>query len=160
MLGRRSVHTFTETIPRYAYARKVPAPVERRAPLPTRPRPLSQLRTPEQSSRISITPSIQSVILADHSDNRTLWRQYQGHPDVWAHQNRRAKVSATATALVALSLSLAIYYARHMDPLHTESADVMCLPTSTNSHMNISRAMPVLPEQLQFVRDAAQIGPI
>lgn len=162
MLGRRSVHTFTETVPKYAFARASPAPVPRRVPLPTRPMPISELRTPEQTSTISVTPSIQSILPETHNASPAMWRNYAGHEDAWTRQTRRATASATATAFVALSLSLGLFYARCTDPLHAES--IHGNPISTQpaclTERNARRGFSCVVDQIQFVKDAAQLGPI
>lgn len=162
MLGRRSVHTFTETIPKYAYARSGPAPVPRRVLLPTRPMPISELRTPEQASTISVMPSIQSILPETAHASPAMWRNYAGHEEAWARQTRRATASATATAFVALSLSLGLFYARCTDPLHTEGipGNPMGVQPPCPTERGARRGFSRIVDQIQFVKDAAQLGPI
>ncbi|WFD40226.1 uncharacterized protein MJAP1_003212 [Malassezia japonica] len=156
--GRRYVHTFMETMPKYSYAPTVPPP--RRVWLPTRPKPVSQLRTPEQSAKISAMDSIQSILPRSHNQSLSWHARSDPYNEAWSAQHRRATVSATATAVAALGLSLALIFAR-IDPLHTENAPGAAqLPSPANWHRLARRGAFMQADQIQFVKDAAQIGPI
>lgn len=157
-LGRRSVHTFTETIPKYSYVPSVPLP--RRVPLPTRPMPVSELRIPEHTAKFSVPSSIQSILPKSADTSRTMWSRHISSEEELARRSRRATTSATATAVAALTLSLALFYVRCTDPLHTESAHGLHASSNSQNDLMARRSAWHLVDQLQFVKDAAQLGPI
>ncbi|WFC95998.1 hypothetical protein MBRA1_002654 [Malassezia brasiliensis] len=124
--------------------------------------PISELRTPEQASTISAMPTIQSILPETTQASPAMWHHYAGQEDVWLRQTRRATASATATAFVALSLSLGLFYARCTDPLHTEGipGNPMDAQHSYATEQGARRGFSRIVDQIQFVKDAAQLGPL
>lgn len=163
-MQRRAVHTFMETLPRRAHAQPVTIPRDI-ALLPTRPRPVSQLRIPEHSSQFSMAAPIRALFPEEKDAPTTKARETWDaraapDPKVRQDRSRRATISATVTGVAAVAIASGLFLARSKGPVHAEGA-----PTAAENapwmYARIARRLAhTQADQIQLVKHAAQLGSI
>ena len=130
---------------------------------PLRPRPVSQLITPRQSSKLRVAVSVESLLRQSGTtaNSHTLHQPALVSammPNTW-----RGFLPATLAGAAALACAGLFYHKRIYEPFHADGHKLDLSDYSSHTNPNVqfkSRWLLHCTDQLQYVKEMAQLGPM
>lgn len=130
---------------------------------PLRPRPVSQLITPRQSSKLRVAVSVESLLRQSGTtaNSHTLHQPALVSammPNTW-----RGFLPATLAGAAALACAGLFYHKRIYEPFHADGHKLDLSDYSSHTNPNVqfkSRWLLHCTDQLQDVKEMAQLGPM